>query len=182
MDFSRIKIGDVVLTTGQGYESVPIKMCNVLNGKCKALQWTHVGISLGQLQLVEAIRSGTRICDFKKEYYDKGIRFLILRHKEMSHSRREKAALYCKDREGDAYDYRALSYFVLHGLFPVALGSLLSLPAAEEFFNVKNCYFCSELVAEGFLSQGVVIADRKPWQTMPVDFLDLKLFDIVLKS
>ena len=182
MDFSLIKIGDVILTAGKDLELLPVKIGNVLHGRCKARQWTHAAMSLGSTRLVEAVQSGVRICDLKEEYYDKKICFLALRYKKMDDSRRESVGLYCQEQKGDPYDWRALSYFVLNSLFPTILGTVLSLSPVEQILNVNNSFFCSELVAAGFLAQGVSIVKREPWQTMPVDFLNLNLFDVVLSS
>ncbi len=178
IDYQKIQKGDVILTSGK---NCLIKIGNFLLGHWDALKWTHVGISLGGTQIVEALPGGICVNDLNDCYTKKDEEFLVLRHKEISASEREKIADFCKNTKGDKYDGRALWYFFLSAVFPTSFGLLLNNRFAEWILNVKEAYFCSELAASGFLSVGVPIIKRKPWQTMPADFFDLKKFDLILK-
>ena len=178
IDCQLIQKGDVILTSGK---NCLIKIGNFLLGRWNALEWTHVGISLGGTQIVEALPDGICVNDLDDCYAKKDEEFLVLRHKGLSISESERIADFCKDMKGDKYDSRALWYFFLSAVFPTSFGLLLNNRFAEWILNVKNAYFCSELAASGFLSVGVSIAKREPWQTMPADFFNLKEFDLILK-
>jgi len=175
-NYDLLKQGDVILTSGT---NIGIKIGNFLRGRLDALKWTHAALSLGNDQIVEAVETGIRITSLHKQYTEKNIPYTILRCKTLNDSQLAEVAKYCKKRSSQPYDKKALNYFVLNGLFPTLLGPLLSLPIVEKNLNVRDSYFCSELIAEGFITQNFFVLKTDPWKIMPADFLNKKLFNII---
>ena len=103
----------------------------------------------------------------------------------LSAEKMEKVADYCIDKakKGCKYDTYALSYFALRMGNPLGIGSMVdNTPMGrilfEKHINDKDAYFCSELIAEAFQENGLLIRkNRHPWQVMPIDFYNLALFD-----
>lgn len=187
IDPTKIIKGDVILTGVDAFkESLPIKFGNILRFRWKSIKWTHAAVSIGGLDIIESIPDpGVTKQNLQSKYIDSGIDILVLRCKIINQKAREAAADYCvsKIKESSKYDPRALSYFMLHFMLPTTLGNLVDFNPIgrsifEKFINDEDAYFCSELVAEALRFAGAQFMKQlKPWQIMPVDFYDLKLFN-----
>jgi len=184
---AKIKKGDIVLTGVDSFrDSWPIKIGNILHGRLDAIKWTHAAMSLGGLEIVESIPNpGVIIRNIQNTYIDQGIDVLVLRCKSLLPERLGEAADYCvsKIKESSKYDPKALIYFVLHFINPWGIGRLIDRAVIwnkffDTYINEEDSYFCSELIAEAFQEVGLEhMKKRKPWQVMPVDFYDTKVFD-----
>lgn len=187
IDPDKLKKGDVVLTGIDDFrDSWPIKLGNIFRGRLDAIKWTHAAMGLGGFDIVESIPDpGVTIRNIQTIYIDKAVDILVLRCKVLNQELMEEVADYCvsKQKASSRYDKYALSYFMLHFIFPTTLGRLLDTNILwniffEKYINNDDSYFCSELLAEGFRKVGFdFMKGRKPWQVMPVDFYNLRLFD-----
>ncbi len=185
----KLKKGDIILTGVDKFkDSWPIKLGNIFHGRWNAIKWTHVAMSIGGFDIVESMPDpGVTIRNIQTEYIDKTIDILVLRCKALGQKQIDEVADYCvsKQKASSRYDKGALSYFVLHFLFPTTLGRLIDTNIIwhtffEKHINDEDSYFCSELIAEGFREVGFNFKKSlKPWQIMPVDFYNLKFFDTI---
>ena len=187
IDPAKMNKGDVVLTGMASFmDSWPIKIGNILHGRFDAIKWTHAAMSLGGLEIIESIPDpGVTIRNIQNTYIDRGIDILVLRCKSLLPERLREAADYCvsKIKESSKYDPRALTYFIFHCINPWGIGWLIDRAGIwndffDKYINKEDSYFCSELIAEAFQEVGLPhMKKRKPWQVMPVDFYNTKLFD-----
>lgn len=183
----KIKKGDVILTASDDLRGTwPIKFANFFHGRGRHMKWTHAAMSLGGLDIVEAVLDpGVILENVQTKYVDKARDILVLRCKVLTSEKIEKVADHCKDKfhEGSTYDLWALSYFALRMGNPLGIGTFIdTMPLGrwlfEKHINNKNAYFCSELIAEAFQVNGLSIRKhRHPWQVMPIDLYNLSLFD-----
>lgn len=192
IDPSKLKKGDVILTgVDDVNQSTPIKVGNLLRGRLNAIKWTHAAMSLGEFEIIESIPDpGIVVRNIQTAYIDKDEDILVLRSKDLTKKQKEEVSEYCisKLKDNGPYDNRALWYFPLYFINPCGLGRLIDSNffwriAFDRFINEKNAYFCSELLAEAFQNAGAnfdFLKNRRPWQIMPVDFYNLKLFDQIV--
>ncbi len=116
---------------------------------------------------------------YEKSYFDEGYFLMVLRHKHITDTKTlEKVVEFCRKKDGDGfgYDTWGVSFYSLCALVPPMLSGWLEDSIAEKIFNVGDAYFCSELVADAFLSVGEKSFDRSPWRVKPLDFRTNPLF------
>ncbi len=178
-----IKPGDAILTNGREirWGSLPIKLANFFKRGYKERHWTHAALYIGDGQVIEAFPTGIVKRDLKESYLKGDFQLLILRHKNVSQTNLQKAIDFCKNSVSKKYDARALVYFLLYNLTPPQIHFILEDEFIGKCFNVKDAYFCSELVSMGLLVAGVYCFEREPYKVMPIDFNNKFLFDTVTK-
>jgi hypothetical protein len=177
----KIQIGDVVLTNRMGinWGSLPIKIANFFKRGYEERNWTHAAIYIGSGKIIEAFPGGIVKRDLNESYLQGNYNLLVLRHKNTTNEMLNKAIAYCTESKGLPYDFRALVYFLLYNIVPHQAHFLLDNDFMDLRFNVKNAYFCSELVSEGFLRAGIYCFEKAPYKVMPIDFHNDLLFDLV---
>lgn len=178
-----MKPGDVILTNGRGirWGSLPIKLANFFKRGYKNRHWTHAALYIGDGQVVEAFPAGIVKRDLKESYLGGDFQLLILRHKNASQASLQKSIDFCKNSVSKKYDARALVYFLLYNLTPPQIHFILEDEFIGKCFNIKDAYFCSELLSMGLQVAGVYCFEREPYKVMPIDFNNKFLFDTVTK-
>jgi hypothetical protein len=181
--FDVIKPGDAILTNGKGirWGSLPIKLANFFNRGYKERHWTHAALYIGDGQVVEAFPGGIVKRDLKESYLKGDFELLILRHKNASQSSLQKTIDFCKNSVSKGYDFRALLYFLFYNLTPPQIHFIWGDAFLGKCFNLRDAYFCSELICTGLLVAGVYCFEREPYKVMPIDFYNKLLFDTVTK-
>ncbi|MDP1854257.1 MAG: hypothetical protein Q8L26_08675 [Candidatus Omnitrophota bacterium] len=178
---SKLIPGDIILTNGRGirWGSLPIKLANFFKRGYKERHWTHAALYIGDGQVVEAFPGGIVKRDFKESYLKGDFELLILRHKNASQLILQKTIDFCKNSVSKGYDFRALLYFLFYNLTPPQIHFIWGDAFLGRCFNLRDAYFCSELVCTGLLVAGVYCFEREPYKVMPVDFNNKLLFDTV---
>lgn len=180
---SKLIPGDVILTNGRGirWGSLPIKLANFFKKGYKERHWTHAALYIGDNQVIEAFPGGIVKRDLKESYLKGNFELLILRHKNASQSSLQKTIDFCNNSVSKGYDFRALLYFLFYNLTPPQIHFIWGDAFLGRCFNLRDAYFCSELVSAGLLVAGVYCFEREPYKVMPIDFDNKLLFDTVTK-
>lgn len=175
--------GDIVLTNGKGINlgSLPIKLANFFIRGYKERHWTHSALYIGDNQIVEAFPGGIVKRNFEESYLNENFELLILRHNNASQAILQEAVGFCKNSVSKGYDFRALLYFLFYNLTPPQIHFIWGDAFLGKCFNLRDAYFCSELVSTGLLVAGVYCFEREPYKVMPIDFNNKLLFDEVAK-
>ena len=161
--------------------SLPIKLANFFQRGYKERHWTHAALYIGDGQIVEAFPGGIVKRDLEESYLKGDFELLILRHKNASQSNLQKTIDFCKNSVSKGYDPRALLYFLFYNLTPPQIHFIWGDAFLGKCFNLRDAYFCSELVCTGLLVAGVYCFEREPYKVMPIDFNNMLLFDTVTK-
>jgi len=175
MDLESLQIGDVILTGKESWSnSIPIQASNLLSNGEKYRYWTHSAIYAGNGKVIEAQSDGRGVTetDLTEYFFKGGYKLMVLRHQFLFPHELEEVVRYCQDKQQlkCAYDVWGVSFYALASLIPPMLSGWLEGEFAEKFFNVRDSYFCSELVAEAFLAHGWDLFHRKSWRVKPLDF------------
>jgi len=183
----KIKPGDVILTCRKNFDlmSLPIKIGNYFKKGPKNYKdrvWTHAAVYVGNGQIVEAFPQGIVKRELDAAYFNEDFGLNILRHKNASEEAINKAINFYVNEPGAKYDFWALIYFVIENLVPPQLSFLVDNDYFGDRFNVKDSYFCSELVSEGFKRAGIYCFEREPYKIMPIEFDNELLFDSIYKA
>jgi len=114
---------------------------------------------------------------YEKSYFEEGYFLMVLRHKQITDPKKlQEVVEFCRKKSGLGYDTWGVSFYSLCALVPPMLSGWLEDTMAEKIFNVGDAYFCSELVADAFMSVGEKSFDRSPWRVKPLDFRTNPLF------
>jgi len=155
----KLKIGDVILVPGHNWVSRTIK-------KLTHSKYSHAACYIGNNQIIESAAGGVQISPLSK--YPK---WIALRHKYATRKQLKNAVAWMKLQEGSGYDY--------FGLLGIGLGMLLH--SKGNVWDSKKRYWCSELVADGYLMANINIdVNMKTWKVSPQQFYAMKnLFEEV---
>lgn len=175
LDLDKLRIGDVILTGKESWaHSIPIQASNLLSNGEKYRYWSHAAIYAGEGKVIEAQSDGRGVTEtvLAEYFFRQGHQLMVLRHQFLLPHELEAVVEYCRDKQEAkcTYDHWGVSFYALASLIPPMLSGWLEQDFAEKFFNVKDSYFCSELVAEAFLVNGHDLFHRKAWRVKPLDF------------
>lgn len=175
LNFDKLQPGDVILTGTQDWVTgAPIKAYNILTAGEPFRYWTHCAIYSGDGLVIEAQADGRGVTETQlSDYLDTGREIMVLRHQYIFPEEANQAVDYCRavlDKD-TSYDFWGVSFYGLSAMEPVILNGFLGTDFAERVFNVKQSYFCSELVAASYESIGHRLFARRSWRVQPVDFL-----------
>jgi uncharacterized protein YycO len=188
LNIDALKVGDVILTgVNEWGVAAPIQASNILSSseREKDRYWCHTAIYVGDGKIIEAITEPHHdkgdvgvVESTMEDLFKKGNRIRVLRHRYLDETSLQEVVNYCKSKAtgGCEYDYWGVSFYALTALMPPMLSGWLGSSFAERIFNVKDAYFCSELIAEAFQAKGHHIFDRVPWRVKPLDFVFSPLF------
>lgn len=180
---SKMHPGDIIITSQNGpkmISSFPIRIGNLFRRGYAKRIWTHTALYVGAGEIIEAQPSGIAKKSFVETYFNKNdYNFVIMRHKSISAEEINTLVEFCSRQSGSKYDFKALAYFVLVLITPPTLSFLLESKMLNKCLNTSDSYFCSELIADGFLHANCYGFDRPPHQVMPVDFNNEYGFNIV---
>ncbi len=183
LDLGKLRVGDVILTGSDSWSiGVPIQASNILSASEAERYWYHAMIYAGDGRVIEAQSDGRGVTITPlHSFFDKGAFLRVLRHRYLDEPALREVVAFCHSKadEGCPYDNWGVSFYALAALIPPMMSGWLEQPFAERFFNVKDSYFCSELLAEGFLASGHDVFGRKPWRVKPLDFAHTPLFEEV---
>lgn len=175
LDFEKLRLGDIILTGIDDWESaVPIKAYNVLTAGEAFRTWTHAAIYSGDGKIIEAQPGGRGVIETPlNDFLDTGKEILVLRHQYLFPEEASQAVDFCREiQKGHAgYDMWGVSFYALSSLEPSVLNGFLGSDYAERVFNVKQSYFCSELVAKSYETIGHRLFAQRAWRVKPLDFL-----------
>lgn len=181
LNLAKMERGDIILTGQESWNhSIPIQASNILSNGEAHRYWSHVALYIGDGKVIEAQSDGrgvteTVIADY---FFKKGHRLKVLRHRYMLPHEYDEVIAFCEEKRNMAcpYDRWGVSFYALANLIPPMLSGWLEEEFAEKFFNVKDAYFCSELVADAFTAAGHNLFFRKSWRVKPLDFAFNPLF------
>lgn len=171
---NKMRPGDVVITSQNGPKmigSFPIRIGNLFRRGYAKRIWTHTALYVGNGEIIEAQPSGIAKKSFIETYFNKNdFDFVVMRHKSISAEEVSRLVEFCSRQSGSKYDFKALTYFILVLITPPTLSFLLESKMLNKCLNTSDSYFCSELIADGFLYANCYSFDRPPHHVMPVDF------------
>lgn len=187
IDIEKIKKGDIVLTGKESWSySQPIQLSNILSSGIENRYWTHACIYIGDGKVIEAQAGdkGVIETDLNDNYIKKSYKIKILRHKFLPERIINGIIDYCRKEEekNTSYDKWGVSFYVLASTIPPMFSGWLDNDFADKFFNVKDAYFCSELVADAFKKQKWPLFGMKSWRVKPLDFALNPFFEEVIVS
>ena len=181
-DLSKLQKGDVVLAGYNNWNHAHlIQLSNVLSSGLHNRYWTHALIYTGEEKVIGA-DMGQDVVEqnILSDYVEKGRKLTVLRHQNISDNEINDVVQFCENLVSShtKYDFWGLCFYVLAVTVPPSCSSWLDEDFAEDLFNVKQSYFCSELVAEAFQVAGVSCFSKKikPWRVSPVDFYENYFF------
>ncbi len=179
----KLQVGDVILTCGRGFAlgSLPIRIANFFKRGYRDRGWTHAAIYIGNGEVVEAFPGGVVHRNFKESYLNGKFDLLALRRKKIAQQAIDKTVKFCVSAESKKYDFRALIYFALYNFIPQGWHFILDNEFWGKCFNVNDSYFCSELVATGFMEADAYCFENSPYKVMPIDFYNDIWFDTVVR-
>lgn len=187
LDVSKLRVGDVILTGVDSWNvAVPIQASNILSSpkQKEERHWCHAAMYVGDGKVIEAQTGGDDperqgvILTGMDYFFTRGQALRVFRHLYISDEELKTAVAFCRSKQADncQYDTWGVSFYGLAALIPPMLSGWLSSPFAERFFNVKDAYFCSELVAEAYLEAGHDVFKRSAWRVKPLDFAYTPVF------
>lgn len=169
IDITKLHIGDVVLVDSRTKTTRAVQKWL---GFGTHSRWTHVGGSIGGLDMVEGAIPKSRVCNIQTRYVDKGYDILILRPQYQSEEDRIKVALWWATMNNTPYDLAQLFWYPL-----VALVGKKHLKRWN-FFSRASRLICSELIAEGFMKQGYNFFNKPTNEVVPADFATVNFLEI----
>jgi len=187
LDVSKLRVGDVILTGVDSWNiAVPIQASNILSSpkRREERQWCHAAMYVGDGKVIEAQvdpvdpeRQGV-IQTGMDYFFTRGQALRVFRHQYISEDELKTVVAFCRSKQEAKcqYDTWGVSFYGLAALIPPMLSGWLSSPFAERFFNVKDAYFCSELVAEAYEAAGHDVFKRSAWRVKPLDFAYTPVF------
>ncbi|MEI8011627.1 MAG: hypothetical protein WCI27_03975 [Candidatus Omnitrophota bacterium] len=172
IDTAKLQPGDVILTGKE--RTGAIQLANILSAGIEHCQWTHACIYIGDEKVIEAQANGKGVIqtNLRTFYLDQGYRLKVLRHKFLPVDKMSKVLAYCaqeKDKNA-SYDTWGVSFYVLAAMIPPMFSAWLDGDFAEKFFDVRDAYFCSELIADAFKAADCAVFGEKSWRVKPLDF------------
>lgn len=142
-------VGDIILVPGHNIVSRIIK--SVTHSK-----YSHAACYIGNNQIIESAKGGVQISSINK--YPG---WIAIRHKYATPKQLKQAVAWMKSKEGAGYDY--------FGLLGIGMSMLFS--AKGNVWDNKKRYWCSELVADGYLMANINIdVSAKTWKVSPQQF------------
>lgn len=173
IDISKLKKGDIVLIGSNiNQASVYIKISNILTNGINNKFWSHVAIHIGDGKLIEAQQTGI-VYNTIHNYLEKNELVKVYRHKYInSDDILNKVVCFCEQQKQEcaAYGWAGLGFYVLSTFIPVSCNWLFRNKHVDQWCNVDNAYFCSELVAEAYKEAGHPITPYDSWRIKPGDF------------
>jgi len=147
-----MKIGDILNVQGKGWIGEVIRWFT----KSK---YSHTACYIGDGKIVESDFGGVMISSVKK--YDG--KFDVFRHRFATETQLADAVLWMKGQVGKGYDYLGL----------IGVGLAIIGRKGRNCFDDKNRYWCSELVADGYINSGIVLCvDPDTYKVSPQDLAD----------
>lgn len=176
-----LKPGDIILTNERGTEwfTPLIKISNFYKVGYKNRGWEHSILYLGQDKIVEANPDGITSSSLIEDYFGGYCNFVVLRHKFATQDAIDKWTKFCLFLRGKEYDFKAFVYFIFYSIFPTSLHFLLGKDSDDSCFNIKDAFFCAELIASGMREANIYCFERAPSKIRPIDFYNELIFDVV---
>jgi hypothetical protein len=173
--------GDVLLTSERGLflSGVFIKLANFFKRGSEYKDWTHSALYVGENYVVEAVPDkNVRIVNLVTTYPLERFQIMVLRHPNANTLKLSQVVSFCKKQveTGDKYNLWGLTYFLFYNFIPMQVHFLLDNDLVDKIFRIKNTYFCSELVSDGFKNAEIYCFEREPYKVMPVDFANDLIF------
>jgi len=182
----KLQPGDILLVSNKwkswrDLSCYAIRFGNFFKKGFKLRHWTHAAMYLGDKTVKEAFQSGITRNNIQSSYLERDdFKLKIVRLKNRTTEELKQAAYFCaKIEDGTPYDEKALIYFVLASMIPPAFSFILEDYISGDLLNATNSYFCSELVAQGFLNAKIYTFENEPYRIMPVDFDNDILFETI---
>ncbi len=180
IDLNKLKLGDVILVCKKGINpgSLAIKLANFFKNGYKERGWTHAAVYVGNGEVIEALqKEGVVKRNFKDVYLNGDFSLLVLRHKNASDEKLQKAVTFYLQEKDDQYDLIGLGYFLLFNLTPPQLHFILNIGGLGDRLNQRDKYFCSELVSRGYQEASIYCFEEASYKIMPSDFNNPLLFE-----
>jgi len=143
-----LKRGDVLLFRGNDILSRIIRYAT-------HSEFSHAACYLGDGQIVESAIKGVEVVSLSGRD-----NFAVYRHFDHDTKQMEEAVDWMVEQEGKGYDYL--------GLFGIGLSIITK--NKRNYFDDKNRYWCSELIADGYMRSGLLLdADSRTYKVSPGD-------------
>lgn len=151
MDETKLKIGDILQFSRLGAMSILIRVMT-------RSKYSHSACYMGDGLIVESFFGGVRL---QPTHILENESFDVYRHKNAKRKDLEKATRWMWLQCGKGYDLLGIL-----GILLVLLGK-----KEENNFDSKRKYWCSELVADGYLYAGIPLDVEKRTSTISPDGL-----------
>jgi hypothetical protein len=177
-----LKPGDIILTNevdSPSWYTPIIKISNFYKVGYGNRGWEHSVLYLGNDRIIEANPEGITESSFSESYLNCYCNFLVLRHRFAKSEDVEKVITVLTNLKGKEYDFGAFIYFIFYSIFPNSLHFLLGRDTDDSCYNVKDAYFCAELIATGLRYANVYCFERAPSKIRPIDFCNELIFEKV---
>ncbi len=163
IDPNKMKIGYIVLVdTGTKITKSTQK---ALGYTPEASEYTHVGGSIGGLDLIEGKWPKSRVCNIQTEYIDKGYPIKVVCPNYLNEKDRVKVALWWASLNNLRYDVLQL------------IGIRFRWLRKWAFMYKQRRLICSELIISGLAKQGYNYFGSRILDTIvPADFADDEKF------
>jgi len=150
-----MKVGDAILFKGKGILGKLISFAT-------RSEYTHCGCYIGEGNIVESDWGGVQV-----ENIEGRNDFDVFSPIKASYRQRRDAVKWMLDQKGKGYDYQGL----------IGIGLSLLRGCKRNKFDHKDKYWCSELVADGYIKVGIKCGiHHHTWTTAPKEFSNPKYF------
>jgi len=154
-----MKIGDILLMDNKGFAGWIIR-------KFTKQEYSHCVCYLGGEYVIESDWGGVKITplnEFKN--------YEVYRYKDATEEQLRMATQWMISQQGCGYDWG--------GILGIAL-SIIGKKKGNPWDN-KTKYWCSELIADGYLNAGIDIpVDDNTWKTTPGDFAEMEGLNLII--
>lgn len=173
--------GDIILTNERSTDwFIPIiKISNFYKVGYENRGWEHSVLYLGNDKIIEANPEGITESSLTESYLNGYCNIMVLRHKFATPENIQNWIAGCQSLKGKEYDFKAFIYFIFYSIFPNSLHFLLGKDSDDSCYNLKDAYFCAELIATGMRLANTYCFERAPSKIRPIDFYNEVIFDIV---
>lgn len=163
MEISDLCIGDILLIKGH-------KKISKLISKYTDSSYSHVCCYVGNKKIIEASIGGVQV-----NHINKYVNYTIIRYNNPNRStyKLNKAVKWMKSQQGKGYDYL--------GLVGILFSTILKKD--RNILDGKNRYWCSELIADGYIQANMDLdVCKSTYKVSPADLYNNKNFKLIAED